>query len=386
MIKIQPRNFNICNRNLAVLFAVFLVAASMLLNDVAYAGYWVKDDAGGVRLVSDGSKEVIRIGPVDGAGEVYFSTEKLKLSGDAGNFQWVGFTKEAESGDFDDSGVHKLLVLRRNQEDWEDDYREDYQACALRNPNYWPGTCWASCTNNEYCDGVNSETEISVYASFPLDELPYFISILRHYKYLMFKFEDRWAYEEIGDLPDLLEKHGVSKPALNAATSDDLQNCLEPNTYPNGNACDKIIETGYVDGRQVTDDEMGQAYIQRTNTLGLTGAIHDADLLTQRVELVSKGIDYLEKGEDISLIRWGYFNRSGLYEELEQHKKAIADINTYIALDGPYISNALSSRAKAYLALGKRKLAISDYKKAIELAGDPVAETIARLALQELED
>ena len=52
MIKIQPRNFNICNRNLAVLFAVFLVAASMLLNDVAYAGYWVKDDAGGVSAIS----------------------------------------------------------------------------------------------------------------------------------------------------------------------------------------------------------------------------------------------------------------------------------------------------------------------------------------------
>jgi tetratricopeptide (TPR) repeat protein len=184
----------------------------------------------------------------------------------------------------------------------------------------------------------------------------------------------------------LLEKHGVSKPALNAATSDDLKNCLEPNTYPNGDACDKVIETGNVGGRQVTDDEMGQAYIQQTNTLGLTGATYDADLLTQRVELVSKGIDYLEKGEDISLIRWGYFNRSGLYEELEQHKKAIADINTYIAMDGPYISNALSSRAKAYLALGKRKLAISDYKKAIELAGDPVAETIARLALQQLEE
>ena len=80
---------------------------------------------------------------------------------------------------------------------------------------------------------------------------------------------------------------------------------------------------------------------------------------------------------------YGYYSRGWFKELTGNYEGAIDDLSTSVVLDSNY-SYAYLSRADAYMKLGKRDLAESDYKKIIEIENSPELYECIQYAYQAL--
>jgi len=109
---------------------------------------------------------------------------------------------------------------------YDDDYENDDVEIYTKATCFWPTeggkisiySCSATCSSDENCLEIGPRTDISMRSEFPIDLLPNFIRALEHYDKILFQFDGRMIWEEIGDLPTLLKNRGEG--ALDADTDN----------------------------------------------------------------------------------------------------------------------------------------------------------------------